>query len=131
MVGGTLVTLAAELHWSISPEAEVSSASEERHVPHRDTPDAGVGDEVLLSAQDAPRAPVPTYGMGRKMPDQPFPNQRKPPCDPESERVINGGCWFPRSGTVKPPCGKNAFEYMDGCYMPMIDPPRQPTSDPP
>jgi eukaryotic-like serine/threonine-protein kinase len=131
MVGGTLVTLAAELHWSSSPAPEASSASEERYVPQRDIPDAGVGDEALLSAQDVPRAAVPTYGIGRSMPNEPFPNQRKPPCDPDSERVINGGCWFGPSGTRKPPCGKNAFEYEDGCYVPMFDPPRQPTSDPP
>jgi hypothetical protein len=131
MVGGTLVTIAAELHRSSSPEPEARSASEERHVPQRDTPDAGVGDEALLSAQDVPRATALTYGMGRSMPDQPFPNQRKPPCDPISERVINGGCWFGPNGTLKPPCGKNAFEYEDGCYVPMFDPPRQPTSDPP
>jgi serine/threonine protein kinase len=131
MVGGTLVTIGAEVHRSSSSEPEAWSASEERHVPHRDTPDAGVADEALLSAQDVPRAAALIYGMGRALPKQPYPNQRKPPCDPVSERVINGGCWFPRSGTLKPPCGKNAFEYEDGCYVPMFDPPRQPTSDPP
>lgn len=131
MVGGTLVALATESHRSSSPKPEPWSSSEERHVPHRDAPDAGVGDEALLSAQDVPRAPVPSYGVGRAMPEQPFPNQRKPPCDPESERVINGGCWFPRSGTTKPPCGKNAFEYEGACYVPMFTTPRQPTSDPP
>ncbi len=131
MVGGVLVALVMDLRRSHPPEPEIWSASEERHMPHREAPDAGVGEEALLSAQDFPRATVPTYGIGRSIPDQPFPGQRKPPCDPDSQRVINGGCWFPRSSALKPPCGKNAFEYEDGCYLPFFDPPRQPTSDPP
>jgi eukaryotic-like serine/threonine-protein kinase len=131
MVGGTLVAIAVDVRGKHPPEPELQSVHEERHLPHRETPDAGVGDEVLLSTQDVPRAAAPTYGLGRSMPDQPFPNQRKPPCDPDSERVINGGCWFGPSGTLKPPCGRSAFEHEDGCYVPMFDPPRQPTSDPP
>ncbi len=131
MVGGALVVLVTELRRPRMPEPEFWSASEERYVPHRETPDAGVADEALLSVQDVPRAAVPTYGVGRPMPKQPFPGQRKPPCDPHSQRVINGGCWFGPSGTLKPPCGKSAFEYEDGCYVPMFDAPRQPTSGEP
>jgi eukaryotic-like serine/threonine-protein kinase len=131
MVGSVFMALATDLRKSHPPEPELSSEREERYVPPVDTPDAGVGEEVLLSAQDVPRAAVPIYGVVRPMPKQPFPGQLKPPCDPDSQRVINGGCWFGPSSGLKPPCGKNAFEYEDGCYVPLFDPPRQPTSDSP
>jgi len=109
----------------------IPAAAEESQVPPVDAPDAGVGDMVLASAHVLPRNPGPILALGLPMPKQPFPGQRKPPCDPVMEKVINGGCWAGPIGSRQPPCGNVAYDYDGGCYMPSLAAPRQPTSDPP
>ena len=96
----------------------------------RFAPDGGVGEEALSSAQSAPRVAVPPSFLGLRIPKEPMPGQKKPPCA-IGQRVINGGCWFGPNAMAKPPCGSEAFEYDDGCYMPVFPAPRQPTSEPP
>lgn len=95
------------------------------------TPDGGVGEEALSSVQNVPRAVVPPSVLGLRMQKEPLPGQKKPPCEPEIQTVINGGCWVGPLGKRKPPCGSEAFDYDDGCYMPVFPAPRQPTSEPP
>lgn len=60
----------------------------------------------------------------------PDPRQRKPPCDPDLEREINGHCWIPVD--VKPcPKGK-AFLHDDGrCYAYALRAERLPTTGEP
>lgn len=105
--------------------------AQESPVPPVEAPDAGVGDTALASAHPFPRDPAPILALGLPMPKQPLPGQRKPPCDPILERVINGGCWLGPIGTRKPPCGNLGYDYDGGCYAPNYNGPRQPTSDPP
>jgi serine/threonine protein kinase len=94
------------------------------------TPDAGVGETALTEARDFPSAEVPyLYAIGKSIPKTPFPGQKKPPCDPRTQRVIIGACWVGPIGTAKPPCGPEAYDWEDGCYVPLIISQRQPTSD--
>jgi eukaryotic-like serine/threonine-protein kinase len=117
----------------------VRPAPEEPHPPWIATPeevaqfapDAGVGEEALASFQNMPRAVLPPSYLGLRMPKEPIPGQKKPPCEPDIQKVINGGCWVGPLGTRKPPCGSEAFDYDDGCYMPVFPPPRQPASGTP
>ncbi len=136
VAGGLLVMAVSELQRPRpnSPAVPEWSPGIAEHVPETpapETPDGGVGDEALASAVNVPRVGVPLYALGLRMPRQPFPGQTKPPCEPEIQRAINGGCWFGPSGTKKPPCGPKAFDYEDGCYMPVFDAPRAPTSEDP
>jgi len=95
-------------------------------------PDAGVAQESLQAAQDLPHAELSSIlSLGRPMPSKPFPGQKKPPCDPRTQRVINGGCWIGPISNAKPPCGNEAYDGDDGCYVPLIVTPRQPTSKEP
>ncbi len=61
-----------------------------------------------------------------KMPEEPFKEQRKPPCRPELDVEIRGGCWIELSRTA--PCARGSAEYQGKCYLPVkkLDPP--PTS---
>jgi hypothetical protein len=97
--------------------------------PGPEKTDAGVGEEALLSVQNLPTAGIPAAALAREMPKQPFPGQRKPPCE-RPEKVINGGCWV---GVVdeKPPCGQRMFDFADRCYIPAYTIPRPPTSEEP
>jgi serine/threonine protein kinase len=93
-------------------------------------PDAGVADEAQTSLQDVPRVVMPlVMGVGAKMPKQPFPGQRKPPCDPDTEIAVIGACWSVLK--KKAPCGPAAYDYVDQCLRASFDAPRQPTSEQP
>jgi serine/threonine protein kinase len=128
-VGSLLVLAGLELrHGPRSADVQISPLEQVRETPSLEAPDGGVGDEALTSAEDVLRVGVPLYAIGLSMPRQPFPWQKKPPCE-RGETAINGGCWFGPSG--KPPCGPRAYDYSDGCYVPMSDPPRAPTSEDP
>jgi serine/threonine protein kinase len=92
-------------------------------------PDAGVGEEALMAVMEEPSAEEPALlSLARAMPSKPFEWQKRPPCAPKTQRAINGGCWFGPVATQKPPCGAEAFDYDDGCYMPVATPPRQPNA---
>jgi eukaryotic-like serine/threonine-protein kinase len=106
------------------PESEPQSAEK---------PDAGtsVGEEGLASAAPSQRPPVPEGKVTRKMPDEPHPQQRRPPCTPEDVFVeIKGGCWMPRAGS-KPPCETDWYEYNGRCYFAVPARGRPPTSKEP
>jgi len=94
-------------------------------------PDAGVGEEALTSAQDVPKVMLPALlSFGRPMPSKPYPNQRRPPCEPRVEREINGACWVV-VGTERPPCGDRMFDWEDRCYLASYNEGQQPTSEQP
>jgi eukaryotic-like serine/threonine-protein kinase len=126
MLGGLVVVGGAGL-WRVQGLGPMSVA-EERHVPRMDAPDAGVASEALASSEDFPRVGVPVNVMGRSMPKQPFPGQRKPPCEERVEKAINGACWV-GVADEKPPCGPKMFDHEDRCYLPSYDAPRQPASE--
>lgn len=57
-------------------------------------------------------------GISYPLPDKPFSNQSKPPCDTERDEVaINGGCWLALER--RPPCHKDHAEYQGKCYVPV------------
>ncbi len=93
-----------------------------------------VGDSSIRAPSEAPtaenrdtRAPAVT----QPMPEKPFPDQRRPPCDPNGQTEIRGGCWY-RAGTAKPPCGQGVYAWQGACYMPAPGSRgQQPTADPP
>jgi hypothetical protein len=93
--------------------------------------DGGVDDAVLAAAHDFPRAEVMPGLIGREMPKDGFPRQRKPPCTERGERAIKGACWFGPLEGEKSPCGSKLFDYDGRCYVPSFNSPRQPTSQDP
>jgi hypothetical protein len=92
-----------------------------------------VGDSAVIPLIATP-VPEPQGGkaptLGRPLPEKPFPGQRQPPCTPRVETVLRGACWV---GVIdmKPPCGNNAFDWEGKCYIPALNPARQPTSNTP
>ncbi len=69
--------------------------------------------------------------VGRPLPAEPLPGQRKPPCSPNNGEVtIRGGCWY-HITNARPPCGEDKYDWQGACYMPRLSGQRQPTSDPP
>ncbi|MFL5347041.1 MAG: serine/threonine-protein kinase [Hyalangium sp.] len=110
-----------------APERSPDLAEHVHKTPAHEAPDGGVGDEVLTSAVNVPRAGVPASAMGLPMPKTPRPGQRKPPCE-RGETAINGACWV-AVDKEKPPCGPKMFDYEDHCYFASYDAPRQPSSE--
>jgi hypothetical protein len=93
-------------------------------------PDAGVADEAQTRFQDVPRVAMPlVMGIGAKMPTQPFPGQRKSPCDPDTQIVVYGACWSVLKKEA--PCGPTAYDYEGLCLQPFFNAPPQPTSEQP
>jgi serine/threonine protein kinase len=131
-MGTALTPGIAQLRHVLQDRTEpLPPTAEKWMAPTVEAPDAGVGDMGLASAHAFPRDPAPNLALGLPMPKQPFPGQRRPPCDPDAERAINGGCWIGPITSKKPPCGTAWYDYDGGCYAPHITAPRQPTSDPP
>jgi serine/threonine protein kinase len=131
VVGGLLVLAGSELlHDRETGPSPLPPIAEAWSVPQIETPDAGVAEEVLLAAEAPVRVGVPLHVMGRPMPRQPFPGQRRPPCEARGEKAINGACWV---GVIdeRPPCGPKMFDHEDRCYYPSYDAPRQPSSEQP
>jgi hypothetical protein len=58
---------------------------------------------------------------------EPHKRQRKPPCDTDLEKEIEGYCWIPVKRTPPCPTGKS-FEHDGACYIQAISPPRMPTT---
>jgi hypothetical protein len=91
--------------------------------------DGGV--EALAAAAGIPHVGMPAYALAMPMPKKPLPGQRKPPCNSEVQKAISGACWAGPIGTKRPPCGKDAFDHDDGCYLPVFDVPKPNTSEQP
>jgi predicted Ser/Thr protein kinase len=64
-----------------------------------------------------------------EMPKDPFPSQRRPPCERPTIEIY-GGCWG-RLAEAFPPCGNTSYEWKDGCYLPSMVPRRPDTSQQP
>ena len=121
-VGMFLVLLA----WWIAPPPSVDEPG--TRGDNADAGPVGLGDTVrAVPSNMAPLKVAPT-GISKRLPDKPFPGQRLAPCEkPEIE--INGGCWV-HWAEMSPPCGTRFYEWRSKCYLPVMEPPRSPTSDP-
>lgn len=94
-----------------------------------DAEPVGLGDDLASApATVAPVEPARS-GIGKALPDKPFPGQRLPPCEkPEIE--INRGCWV-HWVDMSPPCGDRFYAWKGKCYSPILEPQRAPTSEQP
>jgi serine/threonine protein kinase len=124
-----LVTARQPLH---PVRVAVAPAVPEEDEPAEESRDGGssaVG-EAVLAKPVVPRTPLPMgKRIGLNMPKEPFPGQRRPPCE-EGDHELRGGCWHKLD--AKPPkCVTYAYEWQGGCYKPAYVPPREPTSDSP
>lgn len=61
-------------------------------------------------------------------PSEPFPGQKRAPCDVPPEVEAGGGCWVELK--MRPPCGKLAYENAGRCLMPVLAAKRVPVSSP-
>jgi hypothetical protein len=129
MVGSLVAVLTLNLFRASPPEPEPAPqlATPEALAPF--STDGGVAEEALSSVEDMPSTGTPYDLLGASMPKQPFPWQRKPPCE-RGETAIHGGCWS-RIWGEEPPCGPKMFDYEKGCYKPSVDMPRTPTAGEP
>ena len=108
---------APELAWVKAREAE-------------DAPDGGtkgLGEELLATRVDAEEMPAPSSSsvIAIEMLEKPLAGQLRPPC-PQTSEIINGGCWK-RLIDNEPPCGAY-YEWRGACYLPVMRPPRIPTT---
>jgi hypothetical protein len=67
-----------------------------------------------------------TKAIAYPMPEKPFKEQRKPPCMPELEVEIRGGCWIQAAQTA--PCPRGSAEYQGKCYVAVKKPDPVPSS---
>lgn len=89
---------------------------------------AGVAAQAVVEMQDTTllaRLDEGASVIAYPMPDKPFSNQAKAPCE-EGEVQINGGCWV--SLERRPPCLKKQAEYQGKCYLPVSSGARMPRS---
>ncbi len=128
VVGGLIVFAFLKTTPSPQPDPSYFLADHQRHQPSPEAPDGGVAEEALASVE-MPSASAPASMLGMPMPPEPYPRQKRPPCEPKTQKAINGGCWFGPAG--RSPCGAEAFDHEGGCYLPVIMSPRRPTSDEP
>ncbi len=135
LVGGSCLVLM--LLWLLLPSGvklrEMASIGSESQAHGPEQPDAGttVGDESLASVSPAETPPASEKKVSRKMPNEPLPDQRRPPCSPQEAVVeIRGGCWVPGGG-AKPPCEPDWYEYNGRCYFPITGRGQIPTSHEP
>ena len=86
-----------------------------RATEHPETRGAPVESIFFSDGQDL-SLPAIAYPM----PETPFKEQRKPPCMPDAEVEIRGGCWTPHARTA--PCPRGTAEYQGKCYVPVRKP---------
>ncbi len=96
----------------------------EGHAGRQQAAQAGAQDGStagLAEAEEArqaiePRRSAENSSISREMPKEPLPGQLRPPCKAEHEEVIRGGCWTALL-RMKPPCGKDSYEWRGVCYL--------------
>lgn len=129
--------LALGVWWGVhcpSIEAPAVAQGEARDGGSEDGGTAGMGEEVLTAVVGSVMHPSSWVGLGLDMPRKPFPGQlksdRNDRCPKQVQVAVNGGCWIALRD-LRPPCGDEGYEWKGGCYYPVFDVPRQPTSDQP
>jgi hypothetical protein len=129
--------LAAALALGLWPEQTGSVRTEEKIT--RAAPDeakrkaeaVSLG-EVALSSSDTAAKTSSSQTIALEVPKEPMPGQIRPNAKGRcrQEQVpINGGCWAKVVLDVDL-CHGNLFVYRDGCYAPVFEPVRKPTSAP-
>ncbi|ATB36754.1 hypothetical protein CYFUS_002169 [Cystobacter fuscus] len=93
-----------------------------RGTPHLRTGNTSVESIFFSDDQDTLAFPAIAYPM----PETAFKEQRKPPCIPEAQVEIRGGCWNELAKTA--PCPRSTAEYQGRCYVPVKKPDPQPSS---
>ncbi|WP_157758328.1 hypothetical protein [Cystobacter fuscus] len=80
--------------------------------------------EAARTSDEAPSAWAPTQGVfpAGPMPAKPFERQKRPPCDPELEDEVRGGCWTRLKSVA--PCPAKAYEHEGQCYLPTLAAPK-------
>ena len=131
--------LAAAMTLGLWPEETVSVHTVERPTLAQSAPggtrkkkDAvSLGDTALSPSEEAAKSPT-QQGIAVEVPKEPLPKQLKPNSKgrcPQEQVPINGGCW----GKVvvdAEHCHGNLYVYKDGCYVPIYERVRRPTSAP-
>jgi hypothetical protein len=79
-----------------------------------------LAESELLAQAEVIKPESTQEAMARDMPKTPFPRQVRPPCKERYEEEIHGGCWIGLK--LKPPCGKDAYEWNGACYWPSFPP---------
>ncbi|MFP2926885.1 serine/threonine protein kinase [Pyxidicoccus sp. 3LG] len=131
---GVTVVLGAAWWASTRTEEEPTKAHGSMHADEKDGGTVAVGDSALTPQVSPMPAPVAWTTIAVEVPPKPFPGQKRPDangrCPGRSQVPIHGGCWI--KVTVDPKdCGKEeAYVYQGGCYLPVLRPPRPPTSSP-
>ncbi len=103
-----------------------------------DSPDASAKEDKVALGTSAMASASPNLSPGpssarsvnARVPDQPLEGQRRTPCEPGWQVAIKGGCWVPFR-ELSPPCGKDAYEWKEVCYLPIMATQRLPTSTEP
>jgi hypothetical protein len=127
-----LLLMVAVLWMDYGPQARSStlSAAEDLELQRaREEAEAAVADASVPSRVVSQERRTAVVSIALQMPDEPLPNQRRPPCKPR-EVVIRGGCWA-KWDTFTPPCGDEAYDWKGACYHPMYERTRPPTSKDP
>jgi predicted Ser/Thr protein kinase len=108
-----------------APELAWAEAREMEDAPDGGT--KGLGEESLATRVDAEEMPAPSSSsvIAINMLEKPLAGQLRPPC-PKTSEVINEGCWK-RQVDIEPPCGAY-YEWRGACYLPVMKPPRIPTT---
>jgi serine/threonine protein kinase len=127
--GGMVLLFAAIVWRGPMPPAELSSMTQADAPAIDDEPDAGtrgLGDDALATRVESSELPT-LEAVSEKIPDQPLPGQRRPPCPRSWQVVINGGCWKLLANS-EPPCDHGEYEWQGGCYDAALERARPPTS---
>jgi hypothetical protein len=94
-----------------------------RATVHQPEVHSGAENPIFTGLSDGPVMGI----EGFPMPDKPFAEQKKAPCDAlVGEVALRGGCWLELA--KRPPCPKGAAEYQGKCYVAVGAAPRAPTS---
>ncbi|ADO69309.1 serine/threonine-protein kinase [Stigmatella aurantiaca] len=127
LVAALGMCLVVAVWWLGSQSLESAKAMADGHQPTEGP--VGLADSTLDASTARPPAEFEQGGMALDVPEKPFPGQHRPPCG-KHELKINDGCWG-RLGEAAPPCGTRAYEWKGMCYVPIFDPLRPSTSNPP
>ena len=110
-LAGVGLALAAGLALLLWP---LTSSQPQTRGPFQDAP-------IFTNGQD-----VSAHVIAYPMPETPFKEQRKPPCMPETEVEVRGGCWIRHERPA--PCPPGTAEYQGRCYVAVKKPDPQPRS---
>jgi hypothetical protein len=114
------------LHWGLAAAAGALAAGlaltlwphASEHVETRTASD----EPIVFTNRPGGSPPV----IGYPMPEAPFKEQARPPCIPDAEVEIRGGCWTPHARAA--PCPRSTAEYQGKCYVPVKKPDPEPRS---